>query len=139
MHEAMPYLKVAHGAFNTLVMLLFFWQASRGLRIRRARLGGGPPPEALIRRHRHRGPRLVCLAVAGFFAGLTLVVLGWKELVWYPLHFYLGLTLVFSICCLYGVSRLIRGQRYRRLHLALGLWVLALYVAQALAGLDILV
>jgi hypothetical protein len=51
----MEYFKLAHGTFNSLVMLLFIRQGWLGLQIRKNRLSGTPLVPA-IKRHRRTGP-----------------------------------------------------------------------------------
>lgn len=67
------YLKVVHVAFNAGIILLFLYQGWVGLRIRKARKGGGGFVPKNISRHRKLGPILALLGLSGLFFGLSLV------------------------------------------------------------------
>ena len=66
-------LKPAHGLFNLLVLLLFLYQAGKGILIRRARLAGDAVPFPEVKRHRRIGPVATVLAVTGYLFGIILV------------------------------------------------------------------
>jgi len=48
--EYMDYLKVLHGSFNAIVVFLFLYQGSLGLRIRKERKSGGQRNVMVIKR-----------------------------------------------------------------------------------------
>jgi hypothetical protein len=57
------YLKLGHGLFNTLMMLLFVNQGWLGLKIRKKRKGDLPKDFTTIRKHRKRGPVLTLFGI----------------------------------------------------------------------------
>jgi len=134
----MEYLKLAHGTFNFLVMLLFFRQGWLGLRIRRSRLAGTPLVPA-IKRHRRTGPIAATLAACGFLAGLTLTLIDHGDILYYPYHFLNGTALVLCIGATFLVSRRLKGPAppWRTIHAVLGIVILVLYPLQVLLGLGI--
>jgi len=73
--QLIPYLKLVHGSFNTLVMFLFLYQGRLGLKIRGQRKNGKSPVIfEVVRKHRRFGPIFVFMGFIGFFAGLMLVI-----------------------------------------------------------------
>jgi len=138
--ELLDYLKIGHGLFNFSVMLMFFYTARFGLRIRKARLSGAPTPVAAMKRHRFLGPRLAILGGLGFTAGLTLVLLDSGNILKYPGHFLVGLTIVTLLLITFLVSRKIKGpdSPYRQPHFLLGLTILTLYLLEVVLGLGVL-
>jgi hypothetical protein len=54
--EYLDYLRILHGAYDSLMMTLFRYQGRLGLKIRRMRKAGGVPDFSLIRRHGKLGP-----------------------------------------------------------------------------------
>jgi hypothetical protein len=129
-----------HGALNTAVMALFYYQGWLGITIRRARLAHGPLPLPVIKRHRAMGPILAILGALGFLAGLTLSLLNKGNILEYPLHFFTGLILVILIIATYKVSRDIKSpdSAYRSPHFKLGIAVLCLYIVQVFLGVGVL-
>ncbi|MFZ5798987.1 MAG: DUF4079 family protein [Desulfobulbus sp.] len=138
--QMLPWLALGHGIYNGVVMLLFGYQGWLGHLIRRQRRAGASPPMTAVRRHRRNGPILVVLGAAGFLAGLLLVLLDKGEIIAFPLHFGLGLAIVFAQLGAYAVSRTIRARAEagRGLHRLLGIAILCLYPIQALVGLALL-
>ena len=134
------YFKLAHGLFNLCMLFLFSWQGWMGHRIRKARRTGAPTPLDLVRRHRTAGPVFALWGALGFVAGMSVVLLDKGRVLEYPLHFFVGLSIVLCICGVYVISRRIKGPdpAYRNIHLGLGLLLLTLYVVQVLLGLGIL-
>jgi hypothetical protein len=132
-------LGLAHGSYNTIMMLLFLYQGSLGLRIRRERKNGNKPPINKIKRHRKIGPLLAPLGVLGFLAGAALALLDYGGLLRNTLHFIVGLLLACSIMTTFFVSKQIRGPESpaRNLHFRLGIFILCLYPIQVLLGLGI--
>lgn len=133
-------LKPGHGLFNLLVLLLFLFQGGKGIVIRRARLASGPIPFSAVKLHRKLGPRAVVLALAGYAAGIALVLYDTGSVLEHPLHLSLGTVLVLILLGLYLVSRGIRGAspEARDLHFRLGVLALAVYLAEAMVGLSVL-
>lgn len=134
----LPPLRLAHGLFNFLVVLLFFYSASLGLRIRRARRNNGPRPGDAIRYHRKLGPILTVLGVMGFGAGLTLVLLDTGDFLKYPAHLLVGAVIVTLLLITFLVARKIVGPQaspWRQGHFLLGLAILSLYLVEILLGL----
>lgn len=138
--QAILYLRYLHGSFNALMFLLFIYQGSLGLKIRRQRLKGGPKPVGAERTHRKAGPVLAPLGVMGFLVGLGLVYVDHRHLLEYPVHLLIGAALALSIISTFFVSRKIRGREspWRRPHLALGVLILFFYAVQVLLGAGIL-
>jgi hypothetical protein len=138
--QLLSWLRLMHGAFNSAVMLLFFYQGWLGITIRRARESRGPLPFSVIKRHRTLGPVLAVLAGLGFLAGLTLVLLNTGNVLEYPPHFSAGLVLVVLIIAAYKISRNIKGpdSPYRTPHFILGIAVLCLYLVQVFLGIGVL-
>jgi hypothetical protein len=131
--------KLAHGSFNSLLALTFFYQAWMGLRIRSGRKRGEPRP-VVVKRHRRIGPFLVVLGVLGFCLGLTLVLIDKGRVLVYPLHLAVGALIVLFLLGQYAVSRKIKGAEspWRTPHLAIGVGIVLLYVFQILVGLSVL-
>jgi len=131
--------EVAHGSFNTLLALVFFYQAWMGLTIRRGRKRGEPQVKAM-RRHRRLGPFLVVMGLLGFCLGLLLVYIDKGRLVEYPLHLAVGSLIVLFLLGQYAVSRKIKGQEsaWRTPHLAIGVGIICLYVLQIVIGISVL-
>jgi hypothetical protein len=134
--EIIAYLKLLHGAYNTLVILFFIYHGSLGLRIRRS----DAKPFHLIRKHRKIGPVAAALGISGFIIGMALGYLDSGRIFQYPLHFITGLTIVFLIITTYFISRKIRDAEtyWRNRHYALGILIICLYSVQAFLGLGIL-
>jgi hypothetical protein len=132
-------LKLVHGSYNSVMMLLFLYQGSLGLRIRRERKTGNKPPLNTVKRHRHIGPVLAPLGVLGFLAGVALALLDYGGLLKNTLHFIVGLLLACSIITTYFVCKQIRGSESpaRNLHFRLGIFILCLYPIQVFLGLGI--
>jgi hypothetical protein len=140
LRQMLPWLALGHGLFNALVMLFFCYQGWLGHVIRRSRLAGGPPPLPVVRRHRWLGPRLVLLGLAGFLAGLLVVLVDEGRVAEHPLHFGLGLAIVLAQAGAFAASRHIRGRgpAGRGRHRLLGILILCLYPVQVIVGLGIL-
>ncbi len=134
--ELIANLRLVHGAFNTVVILLFVYQGILGLKIRRSE----KKPFHIIRRHRKTGPVLAVLGITGFIAGMTIAFLEWGHILKYPLHFITGLTIVSLIITIFIISRKIKGPDpyWRNRHFALGILIIFLYLVQAFLGLGIL-
>ncbi len=136
----MDYLRILHGAYNSLMMLLFLYQGWLGLKIRRERKAGANRDFAVIRKHRKAGPLFAFLGILGFIFGLALVLFDKGHLIEYPLHFALGLTLASLITALYIISKKIKGldSPFRTPHFILGIVLIGLYLWQFFIGLDVL-
>lgn len=136
----LEYLRYVHGAYNAVMMLLFFYQGSLGLRIRQARRKKASFPMATVRRHRRNGPIFVPLGVFGFLVGLGLVLVDTGRVLEYPTHLFTGLAIALLLVSTYLVSRRIRGPAspLRTPHFILGICMLFLYVTQLFLGLRIL-
>jgi len=134
-------LRLAHGLFNFSVMLLFFYTASLGLRIRHARTKGLDRPMATVKRHRKLGPVLACVGALGFFAGITLVFIDTGNILKYPAHLIVGAILVGLLATTFLISRKIKGieaSSWRQVHFFLGLSILSLYLLEVFLGLGVL-
>lgn len=131
-------LKLLHGSYNFLVMLLFLYQGWVGLRIRKSRRAGKQDFN-LTKRHRKTGPFLAFLGPLGYLAGATLVYVDKGRLIEYPLHFVTGSVLTLSIAATYLISRKIKGQDspWRTPHSLIGIAILCLYLIQVSIGLGI--
>jgi hypothetical protein len=140
LNEYWDVLKILHGAYNTLVMFLFFYQGYIGLKIRRERIQGKTRDFSIIRKHRKAGPIFAILGILGFFLGLVLVQIDKGHPVQYPLHFFVGLLLVALMVLMYYISRKIKSLEtpLRAYHFAMGLILMVIYLAQVFIGLDVL-
>jgi len=131
--------KVAHGSFNALLALVFFYQAWMGLTIRR---GGkrGEPQLIAMKRHRRLGPFLVCLGLLGYCLGVLLVYIDKGRVLEYPPHLAVGSVIVLFLLGQYAVSRKIKGLEspWRTPHLAIGVGIVCLYVLQIVIGVSVL-
>ncbi len=133
-------LRLVHGTFNTLVMLLFIYQGFVGLKIRKNRKLKQPPPFRAVKRHRKIGPFLALLGVTGFGAGFTLVYLDVGHFFKFPLHFLTGALIALLIITTFLVSRKIKGpdSKWRTPHFVIGIMIICLYLIQVFLGLGIL-
>ena len=131
--------KVAHGSFNALLALVFFYQAWMGLTIRRGRKRGEPQLIAM-KRHRRLGPFLVCLGLLGYCLGVLLVYIDKGRVLEYPPHLAVGSVIVLFLLGQYAVSRKIKGLEspWRTPHLAIGVGLICLYVLQIVIGISVL-
>ncbi|TAL25611.1 MAG: DUF4079 family protein [Nitrospirae bacterium] len=132
-------LRLVHGSYNALMMMLFIYQGWLGLRIRRGRIAGNPPLE-IIKRHRKTGPVFAIMGVLGFFAGVTLIYLDYGRILKYPPHFLTGLSIVFAIAAVFLISRKIKGldSEWRTPHFRRGILLVCLYLVQVFLGIGIL-
>ncbi|HUJ17800.1 MAG TPA: DUF4079 family protein [Nitrospirota bacterium] len=133
-------LRLAHGTYNFLVMLLFWHQAWLGIKIRKARKARAPLPFPAIRQHRKGGPLYAVLAVLGYVYGIILVMLDTGKIFEYPPHLFLGTVLVLLMIASVAISRTIRGQESasRTPHFAIGIAILSVYPVQVFLGLGAL-
>jgi hypothetical protein len=129
-----------HGAFNTAVMLLFFYHARLGFAIRRARRTQAPLPFPSIKLHRKMGPVLALMGGLGFSAGLTLVLLDTGNILEYPAHFFVGAAILMLLVTTFFLSRKIKGpdSPLRTPHFILGIAILCLYLIEAFLGIGVL-
>lgn len=136
----MDYLKILHGSFNTIVGLLFLYQGSLGLRIRKERKAGEQRNAAVIKRHRSGGPIYAVLGVAGYLAGIGLVYIDKGNLWVYPYHLLTGSVIALLIMTTFVISRKIGDSEspWRTPHFVIGLFILFLYLLQIYIGLNIL-
>lgn len=134
--ELILYLKLLHGGFNSLVIMLFVYQGILGLKIRRSET----KPVHIVRRHRKTGPIIAVLGALGFIAGMTVVFLDTGRILKYPYHFIVGLIIVSLIFTTYLISKKIKGPDpyWRNRHFALGILIICLYFIQAFLGLGVL-
>jgi Protein of unknown function (DUF4079) len=134
------YLKIGHGLFNAFLAVLFFYQGWLGLMIRRARRSRASIPIGAVRRHRKTGPVLAALGGLGFLVGLVLVIIDTGRVLFYPLHLFVGLTIVLLLIGTFLISRRIKrpDSPYRTPHFILGICIILLYVFQSYLGLEIL-
>lgn len=137
--QALSLLRLVHGSYNSVMVMLFLYQGYLGFRIRRNRKAGTPSPK-LVRKHRRMGPFLAVFGVAGFLAGVVLAFLGHGYIAENPLHFSTGLLIVVLIIATFIVSRQITASENssRNLHFMIGLLINSLYLIQAFFGLRIL-
>jgi len=133
-------LRLAHAAYNTAVLALFFYHGRIGWSIRRARLAKAPLPFPLIKRHRKGGPVLAVLGILGFCIGFTLVMLDTGNVFEYPFHFFVGLMIVLCLIATFIISRRIKGpgSPLRTPHFILGVVILCLYLIEAVLGIGVL-
>jgi hypothetical protein len=133
-------LRLAHGIYNSFVVLLFLYQGWLGLRIRRGRMAHAPQSLPVIKRHRRAGPVLALMGGFGFLFGLTLVLLDTGNVLEYKLHFFTGLSIVVLLIATYRISRDIKGpdSPYRTPHFVLGAAIICLYCANVFLGIGAL-
>ena len=129
-----------HGLFNACVGVLLFTQAWMGLKIRRARRTGRTFPLSTVKRHRRNGPFLPKLAALGFSAGILMIALDQRPLLTFPLHFFLGLSIVLILFFTRWLSTRIKGplSPVRTPHFLIGISLLCIYVVQISLGLSLL-
>lgn len=134
------YLKLGHGLFNTLMMLLFVNQGRLGLKIRKKRKGSLPKDFMIIKKHRERGPVLTLFGVLGFLAGVTLVYLDKARILEFPAHFITGASISFLLITTFLISRGIKNPEssLRTIHFIIGIGIVCLYLFQIFLGLNIL-
>jgi cytochrome bd-type quinol oxidase subunit 2 len=134
--EIIEYLKLFHGAYNTVIMAVIVYQGTLGLRIRRSE----SLPSHIIKRHRKNGPFIVVLGITGFIAGMTIAFLDHGRILKYPLHFINGLIIVSLLLTTYFISRRIKGPEkfWRNRHYAVGIVIVLLYFVQLFLGLGVL-
>jgi hypothetical protein len=132
--------RLVHGVFNACVMVLFFYHASIGLAIRRARRAKAPLPFSEIKRHRKMGPFLALAGVAGCCAGLILVLVDTGNVLEYTPHFIIGSLIVFLLIVTFIISRNIKGQvsPLRTPHAFIGIAILFLYIVEVFLGFGVL-
>jgi hypothetical protein len=133
-------LQLVHAFYNTTVVLLFWYQAWLGMKIRRMRQNRSPLPLSAIRRHRKGGPVFAAAAFLGYFMGLFIVFLDKGKVFEYRLHFLVGSTIMLFIIANIVISRRIKGQSpaYRGPHFLTGVIILSLYLLQIFLGIGIL-
>lgn len=138
--ESIAYLKLAHGIYNTVIVLFFIYQGWLGLKIRKKKTVDDIQVFKTIKRHRRNGPPLVILGVMGFCAGVILVYIDKGDILKYPLHLINGLVIALSITITLLISTKIKGpsSRWRGRHLLLGFFIISLYLLQVWFGLNIL-
>jgi hypothetical protein len=135
----MEFLKLLHGSYNIVMMVLFIRQGVVGIAIRRERVAGRTPLFEAIKRHRRAGPILTLLGSFGFLAGALIGFIDHGHLLHYPRHFITGAVLVLLLGVTYLISRKIKGPAlpWRFVHLITGIAILALYLVQVYLGLGI--
>ncbi|ADH86423.1 DUF4079 family protein [Desulfurivibrio alkaliphilus] len=135
-----PWLGLGHGIFMALLLVMFFYQARLGRRIRIRRQAGESPEGAIIRRHRRLGPWLALLCLLGFSGGLLIVFMNMGRVAVHPPHLLLGLAIILTLGGIYAASRQIRPREtlWRHRHRRLGILLLSLYPVQLLLGLVVL-
>jgi hypothetical protein len=133
-------LRLVHGSYNFLVMLLFFYHGWLGITIRRARKSKAPLPLAAIKRHRKTGPVLAIMGGFGFLIGFTLILLDTGNVLEFPSHFLVGCTIVLCLLSTFLISRKIKGpdSPYRIPHFVLGITILCLYLIEVFLGIGVL-
>lgn len=130
-------LRIAHGLYNFVIMLLFIYQASLGLKIRKRRKAG-QMPAYLTQKHRINGPIFALLAVFGYAAGLTITLLDTGQIVVFARHYYIGTILILAIATTFIISRRINGNpAWRTRHFWLGLFIIAIYILQIVLGIGV--
>jgi hypothetical protein len=133
-------LRIVHGLYNTLVMVLFLYHGWLGLTIRRARKAGKQLPFPAIKRHRRAGPFLAGAGITGFFIGFSTVMLHTGKVLEYPEHLFTGLAIVLLLSLTFVLSRQIKGpvSAYRTPHAIIGAAILCLYMLQVFIGIGVL-
>ena len=133
-------LRLSHGLYNIIIALLFFYQGWLGLTIRRHRKTGRPSGITTAKRHRKLGPVIAILSATGLFSGMILALIDKGNILEYPLHLSVGVTLVLFILVSYRISKKIRGRDspYRNPHFIVGISILSLYLLQLFLGLGVL-
>ena len=131
-------LRLGHALFNSVVFLLFIYQAYLGLSMRRARLAGNIDVNK-IQKHVRNGPIWAILAILGYTAGLVIVTLDQGRPFSFPLHLIVGSFLIILIITTFIISQIMTNdQRLRDTHRRIGIGIITLYLFQALIGVGIL-
>ena len=138
--QMLAHFRLVHGMFNACVMALFFYHASLGLAIRRARLMNKPLPFPAIKRHRKMGPFLASAGGVGYCAGLILVCLDTGNIWEYPPHLLTGSVIIVLLIMTLITSKKIKGQKssLRTPHAFIGIAILLLYVIEVFLGIGAL-
>lgn len=133
-------LRYAHGAYNTIIILLFLYQGWLGVGIRGHRRKGGAPAIGLVKRHRRLGPFFSVTGVAGFISGLIIVYVDTGKFFVFRFHFITGLVVSAFIAGTYLSSRKIkeRDSAWRIFHFVGGVVLICLYFIQTFLGIKLL-
>lgn len=93
-----------------------------------------------VKQHRRLGPIAAFLAIAGYLAGISLVLFDKGSVYEYPLHLAVGSAMLASLVTTVVLSRMIKGtlQSIRTWHFRFGIVTLGLLIIEAILGLDIL-
>ncbi len=137
--QIIDYLKLLHGFYNSMVIVVFIYQGFLGLRIRKGRKAGSHPSH-IIKRHKRLGPILTIASMIGFLSGAVIVFIDHGHIYKYPLHFITGLLIVLSVVTVFLISKKIKSidSKFRDIHFRLGIFILCLYIIQAFFGLGLL-
>jgi Protein of unknown function (DUF4079) len=137
--ETIAYMKLAHGIYNFVMMLLFMYQGSLGLQIRSLRKKDSIIPP-IVSRHRKQGPALTLLSIIGFLSGTAVIAIDTGKILKYPLHLAVGFVVVVLIITTFFISKKIKGRNsgWRTPHFVTGIAILFLYVVQVLIGIGLL-
>jgi len=138
--EWIDWLRILHGAYNTIIALAFLYQGWLGLKIRHERKAGKARDFSVVKRHRAIGPSLVVLGLLGYCAGIILILIDKGRLFAYPVHNLAGSLIAILLVATYFVSRKIKGPEspWRTPHYIIGACILCAYLLQVFLGLDIL-
>ena len=130
--------RIGHAMFNSIVFLLFIYQAYLGLSIRRSKLAGNIDVNK-IQKHKRNGPIWVVLAILGYLAGLTLVTIDQGRPFTFPVHLIIGSLLIILIVATFIISRrMTSDQKLRDAHRKIGIGIISLYLIQAIIGVGVL-
>ena len=131
--EIIGYLKLFHGTYNAIIMILVVYQGMLGMTIRKSKAA----PLPIIKRHRKIGPIAVVLGTIGLFTGMLVIYFDFGRILKFPFHFITGLMITSALIASYFISNKIKGPEklWRNRHFALGKLIIVLYVVQVLLGI----
>ncbi|NWF98629.1 MAG: DUF4079 domain-containing protein [Nitrospirae bacterium] len=134
------YLKYTHGLYNFIIILLFFYQAALGYKIRNMRVRKNQILTHIIKKHRKFGPFFILFGILGFSGGLGTAYFNNGYIFKYTIHFLNGVIIMILLILTFYVSKQIRAYdlKWRTIHFVAGILILVFYLLQAFLGLKII-
>lgn len=137
-NQLLKVMLLGHALFNSAIFIVFVYQAYLGLSMRRSKLAG-QIDFVKKRRHRRNGPIAATLAIFGFVFGLIIVTIDHGNPFTFPVHLFLGSTLIVLIVATYVISRKMIGDPgLRDVHRRIGIVIITTFVLQIFVGIGML-